>query len=41
MTLSLVHSSDGKISLRPIDLDGDSNGMQRFTHVLEEMVTCH
>jgi hypothetical protein len=32
-----VHSMDGRIAMKPVDLHGDSSGTQRFTHVLEEM----
>ena len=38
LTNGLVHSADGRIALKPVDLEGDSSGIQRFTHVLEEMV---
>ncbi len=37
LTNLAVHAPDGKISLKSVDLDGDSCGTQRFTHVLEEM----
>lgn len=37
ITNALVHSGDGRIAMKPVDLDGDSSGIQRFTHVLEEM----
>ncbi len=38
LTNILVHSADGRIAMKPTDLERDSSGMQRFTHVLEEMV---
>jgi hypothetical protein len=37
MTNLAVHSTDGRLAMKPVDLDGDSSGVQRYTHVLEEM----
>ena len=36
MTITLQHSRDGKIALGPVD--EDPSKMERFTHVLEELV---
>jgi hypothetical protein len=37
MTNCFAHSSDGRLATKPVDLEGDSCGSQRFTHVLEEL----
>jgi hypothetical protein len=37
LTYLFEHTPDGKISLKSVDLDRDTSGIQRFTHVLEEL----
>lgn len=37
LTNIFVHAEDGRASVTPVDLEGDSSGIQRYTHVLEEM----
>ncbi len=36
-TNSFVHAEDGRVAMKAIDLIGDSSGIQRYTHVLEEI----
>lgn len=39
VTNVFAHAADGRVAMRPVDLHGDSSGIQRYTHVLEEMAT--
>ena len=38
LTNLMAHSRDGRLAMKPVDLEGDASGIQRYTHVLEEMV---